>query len=293
MRVLISGGSGLLAMNWAKEIMPFHNVALVEHLTPIALFGVDKYKIDEISEYKIQKIIQKFKPDIVINTIAQTSVEKCEQNLISARYVNVEIAKKIAKACHKNGIKMVHISTDHLYDGVGSMFSEDHPISPINNYAITKAEAEDVVLMECHSSLVIRTNFYGPGLSYRDSFASKIVSDLAGNFSVNLFDDVFYTPILIKVLVGCVNQLIEAGANGVFNVSSNERISKYDFGLLLAQAFIFDQSLVKPISIKNRVDLVKRPTDMSLSNRKLCKYLNMNVPNMVDQINFFKEQITL
>jgi dTDP-4-dehydrorhamnose reductase len=290
MRILITGGSSLLAINWAKEILPSHNVALVEHLTPISLSGVEKYKISEISELKIQKIIQEYKPDIVINTIALTSVEKCELDLISARYVNVEIAKIIAQACHRNGTKMVHISTDHLYDGVGSMFSEDSPISPINNYATTKAEAEDVVLKECNSALIIRTNFYGPGLSYRDSFASKITNDLADNFPVALFEDVFYTPILIKVLVTCVNQLVAAGANGIFNVSSSERISKYEFGILLANAFTFDQDLVTPISLKDRIDLVRRPTDMSLSNEKLCKYLKMSMPSMVEQIKIFKGQ---
>lgn len=292
MRVLITGGSGLLGINWAKEILPLHRVALIEHVTPIVLTGVLRYKISEISEPKIQRIIQEFKADIVINTIALTSVEKCELDLVSARYANVEIAKMIARACHSNRVKMVHISTDHLYDGVGSLFSEDHPISPVNNYAITKAEAEEEVLKACHSALVIRTNFYGPALSYRNSFANKIIDDITNKCILNLFEDVFYTPILIKILVGCVHQLVESDASGIFNISSSERISKYDFGILLAKEFGLDQHFISPISIKDRVDLVTRPTEMSLSNLKICKYLNMSMPSVSEQIKIFKEQIT-
>jgi dTDP-4-dehydrorhamnose reductase len=187
---------------------------------------------------------------------------------------------------------MVHISTDHLYDGVGSFFSENHPISPVNNYAITKAEAEEEVLKACHSALVIRANFFGPAPSYRNSFANKIIDDIANKCLVNLFEDVFYTPILIKILVGCVHQLIESDASGIFNVSSSERISKYDFGILLAKEIGLDQHLISPISIKDRVDLVTRPTEMSLSNLKICKYLNMSMPSISEQIKIFKEQIT-
>jgi dTDP-4-dehydrorhamnose reductase len=285
MRVLLTGGSGLLGINRAKEILPLHRVALIEHVTPIVLDGVLRYKISEISEPKIQKIIQEFKADTVINTIALTSVEKCELDLASARYANVEIAKMIARACYSNRVKMVHISTDHLYDGVGSFFSENHPISPVNNYAITKAEAEEEVLKACHSALVIRANFFGPAPSYRNSFANKIIDDIANKCLVNLFEDVFYTPILIKILVGCVHQLIESDA-------SSERISKYDFGILLAKEIGLDQHLISPISIKDRVDLVTRPTEMSLSNLKICKYLNMSMPSISEQIKIFKEQIT-
>jgi dTDP-4-dehydrorhamnose reductase len=291
MRVLLTGGSGLLAINWAQEILSFHTVALVEHLTPIDLSGVEKYKISEISEIDFLKIFQEFKPDIVINTIALTSVEECELNPTTAYYVNVEIAKVLARTCQKNGIKIVHISTDHLYDGSKSMLSEDDLISPINNYAITKAKAEEVVLQECNNGLVIRTNFYGPGLSYRDSFASKIVKSLASNVSIDLFHNVFYTPILMKILVSCVHKLIAGKAKGVFNVSSNERISKYEFGILLAHEFNFDQALLIPIGIRDRKDLVRRPTDMSLSNKKLCKFLKMSMPSLADQIKIFKEQI--
>lgn len=291
MKILLTGGSGLLAINWAKEILSEHNVGLIEHLTPIRLSGVKKYKIGDISELKILKIFQKFKPDVVINTIALTNVEKCELNPITAYYINVEITKIIARMCRNTGIKMVHISTDHLYDGKKSMLSEDELISPINRYAITKAEAEDVVLQECKNGLVIRTNFYGPGLSYRDSFASKILKSLANKNSYELFYNVFFTPILIKILVSSVHQLIAVNANGIFNISSNERISKYEFGILLAHEFNFDHSLLIPIDIRERKDLVIRPTDMSLNNKKFCNYLNLRLPTITEQIKIFKKQL--
>jgi dTDP-4-dehydrorhamnose reductase len=81
-------------------------------------------------------------------------------------------------ACKEQSIKLVYISTDHLVSGVKPLVTEEEPVSPMNRYAQTKSEAENRVLAISKENLAIRTNFYGWGTSYRDSFSDFIISNL-------------------------------------------------------------------------------------------------------------------
>ena len=79
--------------------------------------------------------------------------------------------KKLAQISLETGSKLIHISTDHLYDGTKDIYTEDDLVSPLNVYGKTKAQAENEVLSINPKALIVRTNFYGWGLSYRKSFS--------------------------------------------------------------------------------------------------------------------------
>jgi dTDP-4-dehydrorhamnose reductase len=289
-KVLITGGSGLLAANWALSICDKYEVILLLHHKKISLSGVniDTASLNNLDE--CLSILDKHQPDVVIHTAGLTSVEKCELNPNLAQEVNVDLAKNIATACSSQDVKLVHISTDHLFSSNQELFSEQSTPSPINNYAKTKLKGEQKVLENCKNALVIRTNFFGWGAKYRQSFSDFILNNLKDGKSIDLFQDVFFTPILIDELVGKVHQLINTGFNGIFNVVSNERLSKYEFGVKLANCFNLDIDLINAISINDKENLVKRPKDMSLSNVKLCQALDCKVANLDEQFQSLKEQ---
>jgi len=146
---------------------------------------------------------------------------------------------------------------------------ESVPVDPVNVYGRTKAEAEVMVLAAHPEALVVRTNFYGWGTSYRRSFSDEILTSLRSGRSVTLFQDVFYTPTLIAPLVGAIEGLLAAGASGIFHVTSDDRVSKLDFGRILASVFELDAGLIQPGLIRDVPTLVARPLDMSLSNSKV------------------------
>ena len=85
-------------------------------------------------------------------------------------------------------------------------------------------------------------------------------------------------------------QLINSNAIGLFNITSSEYISKYEFGVKLADCFNLDINLINKISINDRPNLVQRPKDMSLSNAKLCQILNCEIPSLDEQLQTLKEQ---
>jgi dTDP-4-dehydrorhamnose reductase len=284
-RVLLTGGSGLLALNWAAAIRNSHSVTLALHERQVSPMGVRTAKLDLGSVETVIDGLVQLEPQVVIHTAGLTNVEKCQSKPELARYVNVELATNVAKACARIGLPMVHISTDHLFSGEKPLADEDQPPAPINTYGKTKAEAESRVL-DCHpGALVIRTNFYGWGTSWRKSFSDTVINGLRAGNRLTLFSDVFYTPILIETLVQAAHDLIAVEADGIFHVVGDERISKYAFGLALAEEFGLDKSLVASGSIDDCPTLVPRPHDMSLSNNKLRKLLGRDLGGAVQQIS--------
>ena len=274
--VLITGGSGLLAVNWASLMRHKFNIVLCLHEFLIEVDGVKEIvcSLDSISS--IVKCLKQEDPHIVIHAAAITNVEKCEVNPKLAEYVNVTISKNIAIACDEQHIRLVHISTDHLFNGNDSLYSEKNPFSPVNIYGLTKSRSETLSLKYNDKSLIISTNFFGWGLYHRHSFSDFIFNALMNRHKLELFDNVFYTPIFVDVLVETVHELIENNATGVFNVVCDERISKYKFGIKLARVFKLRDDLIIPSDFLNS-NLVKRPLDMSLSNKKVCNVIGKNL----------------
>jgi len=272
-KTLITGGSGLLALNWACALRNRQHIILGLHNRQVSLDGVLAVQINLHSLDDLIKQIEVIQPQSVIHAAGLTSIENCESNPTLARELNVTLAINMAKVCAMYEIPLVHISTDHLFSGTDALADENFPISPVNIYGRTKAEAELRVLEENSDALVIRTNFYGWGTSYRQSLSDFIIRALRAGKKLELFDDVFYTPILAETLAQATYDLMALSAKGVFNIVGSQRLSKFDFGLRLAKEFGLDEGLIKATQISKLQSLVKRPLDMSLSNKKAVGFL--------------------
>lgn len=273
-RILITGGSGLLALNWALFDRNKHEVILALHNREILLSGTRTVKVNTDSIEDILRSIDEIQPDLIVNTAGLTSVEECERNPKLAKLVNTDIASDISRVCSAFNMLMVHISTDHIFPGDSEMADELAPVCPKNVYGKTKAEAEIKILDNCPSALIVRTNFYGWGPSYRRSFSDKIIYSLRKGEKITLFNDVYYTPILAEPLIKTVHELIEYNAFGIYNVVGDDRISKYEFGISIAEHFGLNNSLINKGKVVDKPELVLRPKDMSLSNKKAVLKIN-------------------
>ena len=286
--IVFTGGSSLLAQSWIRQEQPHFNYILGLHKRQLdqKRFKTVVFDYDHPDQLSIQ--LQNVKADIVINCIGLTSVEACEEHPKLAEKINVELSKNIALACAKSKVKLVHISTDHLFDGTLPFANETTSKSPVNNYGKTKGEGEEVVQQTNTDALLIRTNFFGWGPAYKASFSDQILKNLVNGLTSKLFKDVYYTPISVVTLRDAIERLLQHNAKGVFNVTSNERISKYQFGVMLAIAFGYPTHLIAPISIDEMTDLTTRPKDMSLSNHKLSVFLNTSLPSLERQLEDLK-----
>lgn len=288
MKTIIIGGSGLFGLNWAIKQFQTDEIILLLHNKYVEFNGVKSIKIDYNNYKTLEENIKSLEPDLIINAAAITNVDFCESNANLTYEANVQLAYDLAKIACKFNTKFLNISTDHLFDGVNEIYFENDIPNPLNQYAKSKAEAEAKVLSIYKKSLIIRTNFFCWGPIYRKTFSENIVESLRNNQTLQLFSDVFYTPIEVSELIESILYLLNNNINGIFNISSDMKISKYDFGILIAKHFDLDHNLIKSDSINNRKNLVLRPNNMSLSNQKIkSQYYKFN-GDITYNINRFK-----
>ncbi len=287
----IFGGTGLLGTNWILNNPLEKDYMVSSHKRNLLLDNVNIYKEKKLTENRINLILDEVNPKKIINLIGMTSIEDCEKNQERASFTNVDIPKFIARAALKKRIKFIHFSTDHLFDGKKEFYTEDCITCPLNFYGKTKALAEEKILKENSNSLIIRSNFYCWGPRYRKSFSDFIYENLLANISIKLFKDIFYTPIKAKELIRISLMLENTNASGIYNISSSERITKYDFGLQLAEIFNLKKNLINASSINSRKDLVLRPKNMCLSNSKLISKLNISIKSLKESLTDLKMEL--
>lgn len=289
-KILFTGGSGLLALNCAWYLQHSHEVVLGMHLKNVFLNGIQTFTIHLETIESFRNDLQTIRPDIVIHCAGLANVEASEADPAAAYRINAVLAENVAIACKEQNISLVHISTDHLFDGDKPLVTEDEQPSPVNEYGKTKWQGEQKVLAVSAANLVIRTNFYGFGTSYRHSFSDMIVDNARNKQPLFLFDDFYYTPILIEELADTVISLLDNSAGGIYHVVGNERISKYEFGFRLLSYYKLDTGLITATKFAERKDLVKRPGDLSLSNAKTSAALNKQIGNIDKNIARLYEQ---
>ena len=286
--IFFFGGASLLSNIWAEYWKKNFNIYLGLNQTWVEKPGLKSVKLSsDLSNYK--KVLSELKIDLLINFSGLTSVEECENNYQLAEEINSILPQRLSLICLELKIKFIHISTDHLFDGKERFYSEHSKLNTLNKYASTKAKGEKNVLQSNPESLIIRTNFFGKSNIKKQSFSDFIISKLKDKQKIFLFSDVYYTPIFIEDLTNSVLLLIKKNKNGIYNVVSDERISKYDFGIIIAEVFNFSKKLIVKDKLSKRKDLVVRPLDMSLSNKKIKEELEINFNSITNQIRQLKK----
>lgn len=287
-RLLITGGSGLLALNWAFCMRDKYEIHLAVHKHNVNLEGTTSVYMNLDSPEVLVKQLEVIEPDLVVHTAGLTSVDACETYPEMAQYANATLAKHVAVATAKLGIKLIHISTDHLFAGGQPRVSEEDEPKPLNIYARTKLEAERLVRDTNSKALIVRTNFFGWGHMHRQSFSDWIIQSLRTGRKITMFDDVFFTPILADCLALATHEVIAEDASGVYNIVGEERISKYDFAHEVATSFGLPHSLITRGQIGKAMLPASRPRDMSLDNAKVRKLLRRqlgSVKGFLEELN--------
>ncbi|MBI3954325.1 MAG: SDR family oxidoreductase [Chloroflexi bacterium] len=277
-KLFITGISGLLGLNIALQARERFQVSGCYHAHPVRLDGVQSLGMDLATPGQWEAALRETQPDVVIHTAGLTSVEGCEADPVLAQRLNVGVAQDVATVAREVGVRLVHISTDHLFDGTRPWRTEADRPAPLNVYARTKWEAEQAVLEACPDALIIRTNFFGWGTPVRPSFSDWVLRGLEEGRELHMFLDVFFTPILINSLGELLLELVERGTAGVFHVAGGERLSKYEFGLKLAETFGYPSGRIRPSSVDEFPFKAQRPKDMSLRTDAVTRLLGRQMP---------------
>lgn len=284
MNLFVTGVSGLLGLNMALQLSRQYQVSGSYYSNPVALSHVKAVKLDLMSYNQLAQTLEDLQPEVVIHTAGLTNVEACESSPDLAHQLNVVAAANTAKAAKSVGARLIHVSSDHLFDGNSPWRSEEDTPCPLNVYAATKLLAEREVLQICPHALVIRTNFFGWGNGVRTSFSDWLFGALTREEPLKMFSDVWFNPMLIDDLIAFTMKLYEKGSTGIFHLAGGERLSKYAFALKLAEVFQFSWADISPISVADFPFKATRPRDMSLSSQKAESILGISMPPIQESL---------
>jgi len=290
MRLLITGVSGLLGLNAALRAQPRHTVIGVDRLT-LANTPFDFIRADLLEENAVERILDETKPDALLHCAALANIDSCEKDPETARRLNAILPGSIAASCKQRGIRLIHISTDAVFDGKkAAPYLETDSPRPLSVYAQTKLAGEKAVLEANQAAVVARVNFYGWSLSGKRSLAEFFVSNLREGNHVNGFTDVRFCPAFVGDLADILLKIFEKNLHGLYHAFGGEAMSKYEFGVRIARQFGFDESLVLPRSVEESGLTARRSHNLHLSIHKLVTDLGISFPSFSAGLTAFHTQ---
>lgn len=286
-RYLVTGASGLLGLNFSLRTSKKNDVLGIFNQTPLYNLPFPSVSMDLLEKGVITNLLDTFSPDVVIHCAAMANLEACELNPDLANNINAIVPGEIAIACNDRKIKLVHISTDAVFDGNRGNYSEEDVPNPLSIYAKTKRAGEVNVFEQNPNAIIARVNFYGWSQSGHRSLAEFFYNNLKEQNPINGFVDVHFCPLYVTQLIDILVEMIEKNLYGIYHVVSDDQKSKYQFGCAIAEQFEFDKNLINPISVSESNLLAQRSLNLTLSTSKLSADLGHALPSISDGIKLF------
>ena len=289
-RLLITGASGLLGANLLLAAHAEHAVTAVSHRIHLRLAGATCVQADLTQPQTTPDLLRAARPDAVIHCAALTDVEVCEADPELAERLNAEVPARLAEACAQAGARLIHISTDAVFDGEKGDYAEDDAARPINVYGATKLRAEQAVLAALPSATVIRTNLFGWNAQPKQSLTEWFLHNLRRAEACTGFTDVQATPLAADDLADWILRLIASNVSGVLHVAGRESVSKFDLGCRVAEVFGLDARLIRPGSVDDAPLRARRPHRLDLNVGRAEQALGAELPRLGPSLERWQRQ---
>jgi len=280
MRILITGASGLLGLNLALETTRRHTVfgTVNHHSLKTDAFRVIQTNL--LAPGAVERLLDDTHPEWVIHCAALANLEACEADPLLAQQLNTDLPRILAKHVARSGARLVHVSTDAVFDGLHGDYSEEDIPTPVCVYSRTKLEGERAVIEVDPTAIIARVVFYGWSLNGNRSLAEFFFNNLSQGKQVMGFTDVYFCPLLANQLANILILMLEKKLSGLYHVVSPEALSKYDFGVRLAQRFNLDAGLIIPTSVLRAGLKAVRSPILTLRSDKLASALGETLPSL-------------
>ena len=279
-KILVLGANGMLGVSLIKKISEY-NYFLETH----SRNETTTYNFDLSNRNLVYDNLHKILPDVIINLIANTNVDFCEDYPEQAHADNVLSIENVVDWIKllNSGTRFIHISTDQVYDGMGP--HKEINTNLTNHYASSKFSAENLV-SSITNSLILRTNFFGKSVHReRISFSDWIVNSIKENKKITVFDNISFSPLSISTLVDIIINTISMNETGIYNLGSNSGMSKARFAQELAKSIKLS---TKNLIVGSDADFkfsAYRPKDMRMCCKKFESCFTIKLPDLIDEIN--------
>lgn len=291
MRILVTGASGLLGLNFALAVDgKNHQVTGVANTAPNIRVNFRYLQAELTEPGRIENLLDAEKPDLILHTAALANMEACEANPQLAAEVNGVLPGILAHAASRHDIQMIHISTDAVFDGTKGNYSEIDVPHPLSVYARSKWEGEKAAASANPQALVARVNFYGWSMSGTRSLAEFFVNHLAAGKTVKGFTDVLFCPLMVLDLADLLLEAAEKKLHGIYHLVGAQAMSKYEFGSAIARTFGFDPALITPASVYDGGLVAARSLNLSLNTEKITRALGHPLPEFEAGLARFQAQ---
>jgi len=263
-RILICGSNGLLGQRLALMLSTqtdyevlntsHHRTFVFDH----KLFDFTQLDITRRSD--VRSLVTSFQPDAILNAAARSDVDWCEEHREDAWGVNVVGVENLVDAAKKVNARLVHVSSDYVFDGKNGPYREDDRPNPLNYYGKTKLAGENAVRASGLPHAIIRTIVvYGAGIGVRENFALWVVHNLRRHQPISCETDQVSSPTSVADLALAVVRAFEFQEEGLFHVCGSDQLSRYEFALQIAEIFGLDTGLIAPTISEGLARPARRP----------------------------------
>lgn len=269
MKVLITGAKGQLGSQLCNMIKSGKSElgAIPEEYKDAVVTGIDLTDLDITDIDRVREYISNLKPSLVINPAAYTNVDGCEENMDLAFKANSIGARNIAIACEEIGAKLIHISTDYVFEGKGNIpYREYDKPNPVSVYGKTKLLGEEYIKSFCSKYFIVRTAWlygYNGG-----KFVKTIMKAAADRGSLTVVNDQRGNPTNAEDLCYHILKLGITKEYGIYHCTGKGECSWYDFACKIVE-YSKIPCTIKPVSSEEYNSAAKRPAFSSLDNMML------------------------
>ncbi|GAB4258532.1 MAG: dTDP-4-dehydrorhamnose reductase [Vicingaceae bacterium] len=297
MKVVVTGSNGLLGQKL---------VHLLKEQDQIQLYALSKgeNRISDTSNYTyfsidltdfeaLDKLLHAIQPDVVVNTAAMTNVDACEDDKPGCWKLNVELVEQLVNLSKKLDYKLIHLSTDFIFDGANGPYKEEDEPNPLSYYGKSKLAAEQIIQKSNINYAILRTIIvYGFSEKMsRSNIVLWAIDQLKSGQPLTIVDDQFRMPTLAEDLAKAVWLTIEKDAKGIFHVSGKDFMSVYEMVVRIAKHIKADEKLVQPIATITLNQKAKRPPKTGFILDKSIKTLNYQPHSFEEGLDMVLKQI--
>jgi dTDP-4-dehydrorhamnose reductase len=232
----------------------------------------DRQSLDVTDTQRVEQALASVDPRVVINSAAYNQVDIAEREPLAAFQANAFAVRNIAMACRQIDAKLVHYSTDYVFDGTkGTPYVETDTPHPLGAYGVSKLAGEYYALAYLDHPLVIRTSgVFGPGglFTPRGNFLELMLRMAKNNQPIRVVQDHFASPTYAPAMASRTADMIQKNLGGIFHMGGGEAISWYDYAGLIFKLAGVSPSL-QPTDEREYRTAARRPKFSALSNAKL------------------------
>jgi dTDP-4-dehydrorhamnose reductase len=269
MRLLLTGASGQLGAYLLREgLRRGVTITAWSGHRPADLFGCPLRPVDLTDADAVAAAFREARPDAVIHAAAMAGVADCHRDPARAEDINRGGSARIAELAVQSRARVVHVSTDMVFDGERSDYREEDAVAPLSVYGRTKEEAERAVLAHLRTVVVRVSLLFGPTLGERRTFFDEQMAALNAGRPLTLFHDEWRTPLSLLAAARGLLDVAQSDVAGLLHMGGPERLSRLDMGHRLAAFLGRDPVGIVSASRLSAPAVEPRPRDLSLDSSR-------------------------